>query len=54
MSVEIDVGQLFQEHGDFIARAIERLTGEGAHVDDLLQECFVTAYKKRTKSVKKR
>ena len=38
---------LFKEHGPFIARTIRRLTGEGSHVDDLLQETFITAYKKR-------
>ena len=30
-----------------LARTIERLTGDGGHVDDLLQETFVAAYRNR-------
>lgn len=37
---------MFDSHGAFIARAIERLTGRGPHVDDLLQETFMIAFKK--------
>ena len=42
MAQELDVGDLYRQHGEFIARVIERLTGDDAHVDDLLQECFVS------------
>ena len=37
---------MFDTHGAFIARAIERLTGGGPHVDDLLQETFIIALRK--------
>ena len=37
---------MFDAHGAFIARAIERLTGTGPHVDDLLQETFIIAMRK--------
>ena len=42
----MDLQRLFDTHGAFIARAIERLTGAGAHVDDLLQETFMIAFRK--------
>jgi RNA polymerase sigma-70 factor (ECF subfamily) len=42
----LDMQQLFDTHGAFIARAIERLTGGGSHVDDLLQETFIVAFRK--------
>ena len=43
----IDIGQAYQAHASFIARVIEKLTGSGSHVDDILQETFIIAYKKR-------
>jgi RNA polymerase sigma-70 factor (ECF subfamily) len=43
----VDVGKAYQEHAPFIARVIEKLTGSGPHVDDILQETFIIAYKKR-------
>jgi RNA polymerase sigma factor (sigma-70 family) len=43
----VDIGQAYQLHAPFIARVIEKLTGAGPHVDDLLQETFIVAYKKR-------
>ncbi len=44
---ELNITLLYREQGPFIARAIRRLVGEGPHVDDLLQETFIVAYKKR-------
>jgi RNA polymerase sigma-70 factor (ECF subfamily) len=44
---EVDVARLYEEHAPFIGRVIWRLTGGGAHVDDLLQETFLVAFKKR-------
>jgi RNA polymerase sigma-70 factor (ECF subfamily) len=44
---EVDVASLYEEHAPFIGRVIWRLTGGGAHVDDLLQETFLVAFKKR-------
>jgi RNA polymerase sigma-70 factor, ECF subfamily len=43
----LDVQALYKEHGRFIGRLIRRLTGDGAHVDDLLQETFVAAFRHR-------
>ena len=43
----VDIGEAYQEHAPFIARVIQQLTGAGPHVDDLLQETFIVAYKKR-------
>jgi RNA polymerase sigma factor (sigma-70 family) len=42
-----DIHHLFEKHGAFIARAIERLAGRGPHVDDILQETFIVAFRKR-------
>ena len=47
MKSELNILLLFKEQGPFIARTIRRLVGEGPHVDDLLQETFIAAYKKR-------
>lgn len=44
---ELDIGVLYAEHAPFVARVLTRLTGSGAHVDDLLQETFVVAFRKR-------
>lgn len=44
---ELDIGQLYAEHAPFIGRVIQRLTGRHAQVDDLLQEVFIVAFKKR-------
>jgi RNA polymerase sigma-70 factor, ECF subfamily len=46
LTVTLDIPRLFDTHGAFIARAIERLVGRGPHVDDLLQETFIVAFKK--------
>src|SRR5262249_55780044 len=46
-SVELDASQLFRAHGPFIGRVIRRLTGAGPQVDDLLQETFVVAHRRR-------
>ena len=43
----VDISQAYKVHAPFIARVIEKLTGAGPHVDDLLQETFIIAYKKR-------
>ena len=47
MTSELNITLLYKEQGPFIARTIRRLVGEGPHVDDLLQETFIVAYKKR-------
>ncbi len=47
MGPSLDVDGAFRAHGAFVARTIQRLTGHGAHVDDLTQEVFIVAFKKR-------
>jgi RNA polymerase sigma-70 factor (ECF subfamily) len=44
---DLDVGLLYAEHARFIGRVILRLVGDGPHVDDLLQETFLVAYRRR-------
>jgi RNA polymerase sigma-70 factor (ECF subfamily) len=43
----LDIDAIYAEHAPFIARVLIRLVGDGAHVDDLLQETFIVAYRKR-------
>ena len=43
----VDLSAAFQDHGRFIARSILRLTGDGPHVEDILQETFIIAHRKR-------
>ena len=38
---------LVQQHAPFLRRSLARLAGVGPHVDDLVQESFVTAYRRR-------
>lgn len=44
--ITVELRRLFDTHGAFIARTIERMTGSGPHVDDLVQETFITAFQK--------
>jgi RNA polymerase sigma-70 factor (ECF subfamily) len=44
---ELDVEALYKAKAEFIGRVIQRLAGPGPHVDDLLQETFIIAYRKR-------
>jgi RNA polymerase sigma-70 factor (ECF subfamily) len=44
---ELDIDTLYAEHAGFIGRVLVRLVGDGPHVDDLLQETFIVAYRKR-------
>lgn len=43
----IDVGALFSLHAPFLLRVAERLTGPGPHVEDLVQEVFIVAHRRR-------
>ncbi|MBN2530019.1 MAG: sigma-70 family RNA polymerase sigma factor [Deltaproteobacteria bacterium] len=49
MQEHINIDILFTEHAPFLGRVIERISGRGPHVDDILQETFIVAYKKRHK-----
>jgi RNA polymerase sigma-70 factor, ECF subfamily len=42
-----DVGALFTMHAPFLLRVVERFTGKGAHVEDIVQEVFVVAHRRR-------
>ncbi len=42
-----ELSTAFREHGRFIARSIIKLTGDGPHIEDILQETFVVAHRKR-------
>lgn len=42
-----DVGALFIAHAGFLLRVVERLTGSGDHVEDLVQDVFVVAHRRR-------
>ncbi len=42
----VDVGELFERQGARIGAFIRRRTGEGAHVDDLVQETFLVAHRR--------
>ena len=43
----LDIDAVYAEHAPFISRVLVRLVGDGPHVDDLLQETFLVAYRKR-------
>src|SRR5262245_33216664 len=43
----LDVSSAYVEHAAFIGRTIERLVGRGPDVDDLLQETFIVAFRRR-------
>lgn len=43
----LDVAAAYREHGRFVAHVIQGLTGPGPHVEELLQETFIVAHKKR-------
>jgi len=46
-STELDVAELYRQDGARIGRIIERLVGEGPHVDDILHDTFIIAFNKR-------
>jgi RNA polymerase sigma-70 factor, ECF subfamily len=45
--VAFDIDAIYGEHAGFLTRVLIRLVGDGAHVDDLVQETFIVAYRKR-------
>jgi RNA polymerase sigma-70 factor, ECF subfamily len=42
-----DIGALFVADAPFLLRVVERLTGSGDHVEDLVQEVFIVAHRRR-------
>lgn len=45
--VTVQVNELFAAHAAFLVRTLERLTGDRAHAEDLVQEAFLVAHRKR-------
>lgn len=43
-----DFLEIYAQHATFLSRCIARLVGPGPHVEDLLQETFIVAFRKRT------
>ena len=43
----LDLDAIYAEHALFLTRVLVRLVGDGPHVDDLLQETFLVAHRKR-------
>lgn len=43
----VDIGRLFDEHAPFLLRVAQRLSGRGAHVEDVVQEVFLIAHRRR-------
>jgi RNA polymerase sigma-70 factor (ECF subfamily) len=44
---ELDIGSLFDAHAEELCRMVHRLTGSREVAEDLVQEAFVTAWRKR-------
>lgn len=42
-----DVGPLFAAHAPFLVRVVERLTGSGPLAEDIVQEAFLVAHRRR-------
>ena len=47
MSEPVDVGELFDRHAPFLLRSVQRLTGAPGQAEDLVQEVFLLAHRKR-------
>jgi RNA polymerase sigma-70 factor (ECF subfamily) len=47
MTDPVDVAALFAAHAPFLLRAVERLTARGPHVEDIVQDVFVVAHRRR-------
>jgi RNA polymerase sigma-70 factor (ECF subfamily) len=43
----LDLDAIYAEHAPFLTRVLIRLVGDGSHVDDLVQETFLVAHRKR-------
>lgn len=45
---ELDIGRLYDEHGEYLCRVVHRLTGSRDTAEDVVQEVFLLAYHRRT------
>jgi RNA polymerase sigma-70 factor (ECF subfamily) len=43
----VDVGALFVAHAPFLVRVVERLTGSATQAEDIVQEAFIVAHRRR-------
>jgi RNA polymerase sigma-70 factor (ECF subfamily) len=43
----LDVTALFDAHASFLVRTVRRLSGTGPHVEDIVQEVFLVAHRRR-------
>jgi RNA polymerase sigma-70 factor (ECF subfamily) len=43
----LDVAALFDAHAPFLLRTVQRLSGAGPHVEDIVQEVFLVAHRRR-------
>lgn len=46
-AVPIDVGQLFDQHAAYLLRVAQRLTGSAQVAEDLVQDAFIVAHRRR-------
>ena len=44
---EIDIGALFDAHANYLCRVVHRLTGSSQIAEEVVQEVFITAWKRR-------
>lgn len=44
---EVDIGALFDAHAPYLCRVVHRLTGSAAAAEDVVQEVFLVAYRRR-------
>lgn len=44
---ELDIGRLFDAHGPYLCRVLQRLTGSRETAEDVVQEVFLLAYHRR-------
>ena len=47
VSASLDIGALYTAHAGFLSRVVARIIGAGSHVDDVVQEVFLIAHRKR-------
>ena len=47
MTESVDIGGLFDAHAPYLLRIVERLTGSQAAAEDIVQEVFLIAWRKR-------
>ncbi|MCA9494366.1 MAG: sigma-70 family RNA polymerase sigma factor [Myxococcales bacterium] len=43
----VDIGRLYDEHGAYLCRVVQRLTGSREASEDIVQEVFLLAYHRR-------